>query len=243
MRLLLLAGTAEARALAERLAGDARFDVIASLAGETRRRESFAVPVRVGGFGGEGPQEEFMKNERIDVVVDATHPFASRISQRTQAICARLGLPFLHLLRPGWTPGPGDRWRFVDREEDVAAALPAGAVVFLATGPKRLDRFTGLAAHRVFCRRIDPAEVPFPLPLGGWVLGRPPFSVADEIALFGRLGIGALVVKDAGGGTDAKLLAARDLGLPVVLVSRPKPPPGERVETVEAALDWLERRL
>lgn len=243
MKLLLLAGTAEARALAARLSGDPRFSVIASLAGETRRPQSLAVPVRVGGFGGAAAQEKFMFDAGVEVVVDATHPFAAEISARTQAICARRGLAYLQLLRPGWQPGAGDSWRFVDREEDVAGALPEGAAVFLATGPKRLDRFTGLAAHRVFCRRIDPAEAPFPLPCGDWVTGRPPFSVADEIALFRRLGIGALVVKDAGGATDAKLHAARALGLPVVLIRRPTPPPGDKAETVDAALDWLEPRL
>jgi precorrin-6A/cobalt-precorrin-6A reductase len=243
VKLLLLAGTGEARALAERLARDARVEVLASLAGVTRAPQELAVPFRIGGFGGDAGQEKFMRDEGIEAVVDATHPFAAQISTRTEAICARLGLPYLQLLRPGWTPGPDDRWHFVDREEDVAAALPEGAVVFLATGPKRLERFTGLAAHRVYCRRIDPAEAPFPLPRGDWVIGRPPFSVAGEIALFQRLGIGALVVKDAGGTADAKLRAARDLGLPVVLIRRPPPPPGDKAATVEAALDWLERLL
>lgn len=243
MKLLLLAGTREARALAEALAQDARVEVLASLAGETRTPHLLAVPVRIGGFGGDAGQEKFMRDEGIEAVVDATHPFAAQISTRTEAICARLGLPYVQLLRPGWTPGPGERWRFVDREEDVAAELPEGAAVFLATGPKRLERFIGLGAHRVYCRRIDPAEAPFPLPLGAWLIGRPPFSVADEIALFQRLGIGALVVKDAGGTADAKLLAARELGLPVVLIRRPPPPPGDKAASVEAALDWLERLL
>jgi len=243
VKLLLLAGTAEARALADRLAGDARFAVLASLAGETRTPHRLAVPVRIGGFGGDHAQEKFMRDEGIEAVVDATHPFAAQISARSAAICARLGLPCLQVLRPGWVPGAGDRWRFVDREEEVAAALPEGAVVFLATGRKTLDRFAGLEAHRVFCRRIDRAEGPCPLPNGQWIIGRAPFSIADEVALFRQLGVSALVVKDAGGTADAKLLAARELGLPVVLIRRPPPPPGDKAASVEAALGWLERLL
>lgn len=243
MRLLLLAGTAEARALAARLAGDARVEVIASLAGETRVPAELGVPVRVGGFGGDAGQEKFILDNGIGGVIDATHPFAARISRRTRAICARLGLPCLQVLRPGWVPGPGDDWRFVDAEEEVAAALPAGATVFLATGRKTLERFGGLKGHRVFCRRIDPPQGPFPFPEGDFVIGRPPFSVADETALFQRLGVGVLVVKDAGGGSDAKLAAARALGLPVVVIRRPVQPPGDKAGSVEEALGWLEALL
>lgn len=243
MRLLLLAGTAEARALAARLAGDARVEVIASLAGETRVPAELGVPVRVGGFGGEAGQEKFILDNGIGAVIDATHPFAARISRRTRAICARLGLPCLQVLRPGWLPGPGDDWRFVDAEEEVAAVLPERATVFLATGRKTLERFGGLQGHRVFCRRIDPPEGPFPLPGGDFVLGRPPFTVEEEMALFQRLGIGVLVVKDAGGGSDAKLAAARALGMPVVVIRRPQQPPGDKAESVEAALGWLKALL
>ncbi len=238
-----MAGTAEARTLADRLAQDPRVAVLASLAGETRTPHRLAVPVRVGGFGGDEAQEKFMQDEGIKAVLDATHPFAAQISARSAALCARLGLPYLQILRPGWVPGAGDRWTFVDREEEVAAALPAGAVVFLATGRKTLDRLSGLAAHRVYCRRIDRAEGPCPLPQGRWVVGRAPFSVADEVALFRRLGVTALVVKDAGGTADAKLVAAREMGLPVVLIRRPPQPPGDKAASVAAALDWLERRL
>lgn len=243
MKLLLLAGTAEARALAERLADDARVEVIASLAGETRVPVDLPVTTRIGGFGGTSEQEKFLQNNRIGVVVDATHPFAAQISRRTQAICARLNLPYLQVLRPGWTPGPGDRWTFVSAEEDVAAVLPASATVFLATGRKTLERFKGLTGHRVYCRRIDPPEEPFPLPEGGYVVGRPPFSVGDEVTLFQQLGVDVLVVKDAGGGSDAKLIAARELGLPVVIIGRPPQPPGEKATSVEEALDWLEALL
>ncbi len=243
MKILLLAGTAEARGLAARLAGDGRFEVLAALAGETRAPVALPVPVRVGGFGSDAGQEQFMLDNAFGAVVDATHPFAVQISRRTRAICARLGLPYVQLLRPGWQPGPGDNWRFVGSEAEVAREIAPGATVFLATGRKTLANYAGLAGHRVYCRQIDPPEGAFPFPDGAFVVGRPPFTLDDEIALFRRLGVGALVVKDAGGGSDAKLHAARALGLPVVVIRRPAQPPGEKVETVDAALHWLEAQL
>ena len=243
MKLLLLAGTAEARQLAARLAADPRFEVIASLAGETRVPADLGLALRTGGFGGAAGQKQFLLDNEIEAVVDATHPFAARISARTQALCAGLGLAYLQVLRPGWAPGPGDDWRVVAAEKDVAAALPPGATVFLATGRKTLGRLKGLENHRVYCRQIDPPREPFPFPEGGFVVGRPPFTVAAETALFERLGVEALVVKDAGGGSDAKLRAARELGVPVVMIRRPAQPPGDKVATVAAALAWLEARL
>ena len=244
MRLLLLAGTGEARALAAALAGDARVAVTASLAGATRAPPSLGVATRTGGFGGEAEQEKYIKENGIDAILDATHPFAVRISRRSQALAARLGLPYLQLLRPGWQAAPGDRWSFIDRPEDLAALVPPGAAVFVASGRTSLEGFATLADRRLFCRVIDPPTAPFPFAGGAWVVGRPPFSLADETDLLRRLGVDLLVVKDAGGARGrAKLDAARALGLPVALLRRPAQPPGDKAETVEAALAWLEARL
>lgn len=243
MKLLLLAGTAEARALAERLAGDRRVEVIASLAGATRDPRHLPVRLRVGGFGGEDAQKEWMKINQIDVVIDATHPFAAAISARTQVICAALGLPCLQLLRPGWQPVAGDDWRYVDSAKSAARAIPSGAVAFLATGRQSLPAFLSRRDAVLYLRQIDPPGEAFPLPTGGYVIAAPPFSEAGEIRLFRRLGVDLLVVKDAGGRAGAKLDAARTLGLPVVMIRRPAPPPGEKVTSVNAALDWLERQL
>jgi precorrin-6A/cobalt-precorrin-6A reductase len=138
MKLLLLAGTAEARALAGRLAEDPRFEVVASLAGATRQAQPLPVPTRIGGFGGVLLQEEYIKDNHFDAVVDATHPFAVQISDRSQKICEAVDLPHLQLLRPGWQPGEGDDWRFVSGPEVIADLLPQGARVFLATGRKTL---------------------------------------------------------------------------------------------------------
>jgi len=241
VKLLLLAGTAEARALAERLAGDDRFDVIASLAGATRAPHRLAAVTRVGGFGGEKAQETWLQDNAIEAVVDATHPFASRISDRTQAICARRGLPYLQLLRPGWAEVPGDRWTWVADMPAAAAAIPSAASALLATGRHTLAAFAGRADATLYLRQIDPADAPFPLPRGGYVVARPPFELAEELRLFKDLNVNLLVVKDAGGLAVAKLAAARALDLPVIVVARPPPPPGDKAESVEAALGWLEQ--
>ncbi len=244
MKLLVLAGTTEARGLCAALAGDPRVDVVASLAGETRVPLALEVTTRIGGFGGQVEQERFINDNGFHAVIDATHPFAMRISERTQAICSRLGLPCLRLIRPGWQPEADDRWTFVDHPAEVALHLPESATVFLATGRKSLAGFANLAGHRVLCRVIDPPREAFPLTGGRFVVGRPPFSVEDEARLFTDEGVDVLVVKDSGGEAGrAKLLAARLMSLPVTVIRRPVPPPGDQVENVRAALDWLERLL
>ena len=242
MKLLLLAGTAEARALAARLSGDRRFEVTATLAGATRQPEDYAVQVRVGGFEGDEGLEKYIEENAIEVVIDATHPFARVMPHRAQAVCARRGLPYLRLERPPWTPGPEDRWQIVEDAEAATRVIAPGARVFLATGRRSLQDFAALAEGRaIVARVIDPPETPFPFPNGEWLVGRPPFAVADEIRTLRDHAIDVVVAKNAGGPTDAKLAAARALGLPVVMLYRPSPPPGDRVESVAAALDWLER--
>jgi precorrin-6A/cobalt-precorrin-6A reductase len=149
-------------------------------------------------------------------------------------------VPYLRLERAGWTAGAGDRWTWVDDAAGAVAVIPAGASVFLATGRQTVAEFAGLAGE-AWCRVIDPPEAKFPLRRGGWVVGRPPFSVADEVALFRRLGVQWVVAKDSGAAeAEGKLAAARELGLPVAMIRRPASV-GPRVETVEAALDWVAR--
>jgi precorrin-6A/cobalt-precorrin-6A reductase len=240
-RVLVLAGTAEARELCARLAG--RVEVLASLAGAVRRPLAQGVPTRVGGFGGAEGFLRVLAEEGIGAVVDATHPFAARISARTAEVCDGAGVPCLRLERAGWQAGPGDRWTWVADEAAAAGAVPEGARVFLATGRQTAGAFAGLAGE-VWCRVIDAPEGAAPFARGGWLVGRPPFGVADEVALFRRLGIDVIVAKDSGAAdAEAKLVAARELGLPVIMLRRPEVrlPAGGRVETVEAAVDWVER--
>ena len=237
-RIALLAGTAEARAVAGALAAEG-VEAVASLAGDTREPRPFAVPTRRGGFGGEGPFADWLRAEGATALLDATHPFASAMAHRAARVAAAMGLPHRRLLRPGWRAGPGDRWTRIAREEEAGRVVPRGATVLLATGRKTLMRFRGLDA-RLICRRIDPPCAAFPLPRGEWLVDRPPFTVEGEVETLRRLGIDWLVVKDAGGeASRPKLDAARALGLPVAVIDRPPQPPGERVESPEEAVAWI----
>ena len=237
MTVLVLAGTAEARALCAGLAG---WDVVASLAGAVAVPLALGVETRVGGFGGEAGFRAYLAEAGIGAVVDATHPFATAITARTVAVCEDLGLPYLRLERPAWGARPGDDWVMVTGEAAVVAHVGASDVVFLATGRQTLERFARLGAARVYCRQIDPPEAAFPFEGGEYVIGRPPFSVEDEVALFARLGVTCLVVKNAGGRASmSKLEAARALGIRVVMLERPEGPVCARVATVEEARAWV----
>lgn len=240
MTILLLAGTQEARRLAEGLAA-AGVPAVASIAGAVRAPLTQPLPTRIGGFGGEAGFRAYLRDHGINAVIDATHPFAARMTERTTAVCADMGMPCLRLERPGWTAGPGDDWTWILAAARAADHIPAGVTVFLATGRQTLPAYAGLAGCRLYLRVIDPPKGPFPYPNGEFIIGRPPFALADEIALFRRLGIGWVISKDAGGtGNRAKLDAARNLGLRVLMVQRPPPPPGLiLVRTVAAALDWV----
>lgn len=236
--ILLLAGTNGAREIAQGLA-DESIPAIASLAGATRDPAKLAIKTRSGGFGGAEPFADFLRQNGITAIVDATHAFASRISARTVKIAADLNLPYLQLLRPEWQPQEGDDWVFLDTEKQAADHIPVGATAFLATGRQTLDQFSNLDGRRLICRQIDPPNGPFPFENGEFLVGRPPFSIAEEVELFTRLGINWLVVKNAGGqASRSKLDAARQLKIPVALINRPPLLDVARVETAAAAIDW-----
>ena len=237
--LLLLAGTAEARIVAEKLA-EMDIPAIASLAGATKDPADLAIPTRIGGFGGGDAFEAFLDAKPITAILDATHPFAQSITHRTDKIAKRRALPYLQLVRPEWKAETGDDWTHIAHEEDAAKHIPAAATVFLATGRQSLERFENLAGRHLICRQIDPPDAPFPYPNGSFLIGRPPFSHDDEVALFKRLSIDWLVVKNAGGAASrTKLSAARELGIRVAMVARPAPTLGARVETAGQAVDWV----
>ncbi len=239
MTLLLLAGTLEAREIARALAAKG-VAAVASLSGVAREVGPLALPTRLGGFGGERGFRDYLRAQGITAVLDATHPFAERITLRTERICAHLGLPYCQVLRPPWVPEPGDNWVTLAREEDAVDYIPEGATVFLTTGRDTLERFGNLTGRHLIVRRLDAAVRPFPLPNGEFLVGTPPFSVEEEKELFQRLGVDWLVVKNAGGEAPrSKLIAARELGLPVAVLARPPSSDGSRVETVAEALDWV----
>ena len=237
MTLLILGGTGEARQIAERLAGQ---DAVISLAGATRAPQAQALPVRIGGFGGAEGFETYLQEAQIEAVLDATHPYAERITARTAGICAKRALPYLQFLRPPWQAEAGDNWTEIAREEDAAAHIAPDATVFLGTGRQTLERFANLAGRDVICRQIDPPTHDFPFAGGRFLVGRPPFSVADEVALFSMLGVDVLVVKNAGGAASrTKLTAARQLGIPVLMIARPPLGDWAVVNDVDAALAWV----
>ncbi|QXJ26328.1 cobalt-precorrin-6A reductase [Actinomadura graeca] len=241
MRVLLLGGTGEARRLAEELAADPSREVISSLAGRTAAPAPLPGRVRVGGFGGPDGLAAWLREEGIDAVVDATHPFAALMTASAVVAAGRAGVPLLVLRRPGWREGPGDDWRRVPSLEAAAAALP-GERVFLTTGRKNLAAFAGDARRWFLVRSVDPPEPPLP-PRMGTVLARGPFTVEEELALMRGYAVDVVVTKDSGGAmTSAKLTAARTLRLPVVMVDRPPAPEGVPVAATAAeAVAWLAR--
>lgn len=240
MRVLILGGTAEARGLATALTGLPGVHPISSLAGRVADPALPDGEVRIGGFGGAEGLTGWLASERIDAVVDATHPFAATISWSAAAAATSLGRPILALRRPGWTERPGDDWRRVPSLTAAAQALSGLAErVFLTIGRTGLEPFAGLDRHWFLIRSIE-APVP-PLPSRHeLLLARGPFSVPAEISLMRQWGIEVLVTKDSGGPlTEAKLVAARELGLPVLLIDRPPVPEIPAVPTVEAAVEWV----
>jgi len=241
--LLLLGGTAEARALAAVLVGEPGLRVVSSLAGRVRHPALPVGEVRVGGFGGIAGLRAWLAGHGPALVLDATHPFAAGISGNAAAACAGAGVPLLRLERPGWVPRAGDAWHRVPDLAAAAAALPGlGSRPFLTTGRGGLEVFLarGVAA---LLRCVDPPDVVLP---PGWelLLGRGPYTVPGETALLRRHRADVLVTKDSGGDlTAAKLNAARGLGLPVLVVERPPRPAVPTVTTVAAAAAWVRAAL
>ncbi|MEM7439303.1 MAG: cobalt-precorrin-6A reductase [Pseudomonadota bacterium] len=240
MTVLILAGSGEARRLCQALAGQ---DVIASLAGVTRAPEDLGVPTRVNGFGGIEGLRNFLKASQITKVIDATHPFAVQMTDNAAQACAAESIPHLILRRPGWQAASGDSWHWVDDLDEVPGLIPSDAKVFLATGRQSLMPLAGLAPRPVLARIIDPPDAPFPFEGGRYVIGKPPFSVEEEIDFFRKEAIDWVVVKNAGGAASfSKLAAARTLGLPVAIQRRPNLPAGvDVVENIDAALSWITR--
>jgi precorrin-6A/cobalt-precorrin-6A reductase len=235
--LLILGGTGEARALAARASG---WRVVTSLAGRVRDPRLPEGEVRVGGFGGPEGLAAWLERERVGAVVDATHPFASRISASAAAAARATGVPLLALHRPGWTEEPGDDWRRVPSVEAAVATLPTlGGRVMLTTGRQSLAAFAGLELFFLI-RTVDPPSTPLP-PRHHLLLDRGPYTVEGESALMRDHAIDTLVTKDSGGTmTAAKLIAARERRIPVVMVDRPPRPDGtSQASTVDEAVEWL----
>lgn len=239
-RVLLLGGTSEASALARTLAAEG-VDAVFSYAGRTEAPVAQPLPTRIGGFGGVEGLAVYLRAERITHLIDATHPFAARMSRNAIAACTTTGVPLIAFERAPWRAGPGDNWLSVNDTDEAVAALPdAPARVFLAIGKQTLAPFAEKPQHHYLLRLVDRPEAALPLPDAEAVIARGPFSEADDLALLTDHRIGWIVAKNAGGaGAEAKLVAARRLGLPVVLIDRPKLPDRAVARTVEEVMDWL----
>ncbi|WP_211261164.1 cobalt-precorrin-6A reductase [Pseudonocardia acaciae] len=239
--MLILGGTGEARRLAAVLAGRPGLEVVSSLAGRVRAPALPEGQVRIGGFGGVDGLEDYLRRSGIAAVVDATHPFAAVITESAVAAAERVGVPLLLLRRPGWVEGADDDWHWVRSLDEAASALHeiGGERVFLTTGRLGLAAFAGLDEHWFLVRSVDPPEPPTPKRMG-LLLARGPFTLPGERALLTEHGIDVLVTKDSGGeATAAKLQAARELRIPVLIQARPAAPPVPTVTTVDAAVAAL----
>jgi precorrin-6A/cobalt-precorrin-6A reductase len=244
-RILILGGTTEGRMLGERLAKRGDLDVTLSLAGRTASPVPHAVPVRVGGFGGAAGLADYLAKERIDVLIDATHPYATIISESAAAAARSTGVRFVALRRAPWTAGAGDRWIEVDNTGAAVRAIgKERRSVFVALGRNELAAFAGAPQHRYLVRSVDPVDPPLPLPDVTYITARGPFCEADDRALMTAHSIEVVIAKNSGGpAAYGKIAAARALGIEVILVRRPPAPPGPAVESVDAALVWLDHAL
>ncbi|WP_033292222.1 cobalt-precorrin-6A reductase [Amycolatopsis jejuensis] len=242
MTVLILGGTAEARDLAAQL-HQGGVAVVSSLAGRVSKPRLPVGAIRVGGFGGVEGLTAWLREHAVTAVVDATHPFAQRIGTNAFHATTAAGVPLLRLARPGWVPADGDRWHWAADLEEAAAILPGlGSRVFLTSGRQGLSAFADLDPLWFLIRCVDPPGQPLPRQ-HELVLDRGPYDLDGERALMTQHDIDVLVTKDSGGAmTAAKLAAARELGLPVVVVRRPPRPPAAEAAAVSEAVDWVLNR-
>jgi precorrin-6A/cobalt-precorrin-6A reductase len=240
-QVLILGGTSDAAELATRAAQLPGIQVITSLAGRTQNPTTLLGSVRVGSFGGASGLADYLRDRPIHLLIDATHPFAAQISWNAATAAATVGIPHLMLIRPAWQKTSGDRWIEVENNAAAATTLPGLAQrVFLTIGRQELSVFAHLKDIWFLMRMIDPPSPNAAAPKGEVLLERGPFELERERELMIKHGIEAIVSKNSGGmATYAKIIAAQELRIPVVMVQRPSVPPIHQVATVEQALIWV----
>jgi precorrin-6A/cobalt-precorrin-6A reductase len=244
MHILILGGTTEARLLGERLAGR-DLQLTYSLAGRTRSPLPMPGPVRIGGFGGAEGLAEYLRDEHVDMLVDATHPYAATMSENAARAAALTGIPFVALHRPPWTPVEGDRWTEVANAREAVRALgTAPRRVFLALGRQEIAPFGGAPQHHYLVRSVEPVDPPLPVPHATYLEARGPFSEADDRALLETHRIEVVVSKNSGGNAAyGKIAAARALGLDVILLRRPALPVVPSVGSIAEAVAFIDHAL
>ncbi len=239
-RVLILGGTAEARALAQRLGDDKRFTLTTSLAGITTTPVAIAGPVRTGGFGGSAGLAAYIRATMVDIVIDATHPFAIRISANAARAAADARCTVLRLCRPPWLPRENDDWTSATDVAHAADLIETGATVLLTVGGKQLQPFAARRDVTIHARMIEAPAEPLPDHISV-ILDRPPFSLEGERSLLRKAGARVLVTKNAGSdAVDAKLDAARSLSVPVIMIERPPGAAPADAETVDEMLALLD---
>lgn len=245
MRVLILGGTGDAAELAARLAAVEEIEAITSLAGRTREPLVPLGDLRVGGFGGVAGLVSYLEVMQIDLLIDATHPFATQISWNAVDAATKVGIPHLMLIRPPWQKVSGDRWIEVDSVAAAATALQNQAQrVFLTVGRQELAAFAHLKDIWFLMRTIDPPTPDALVPPGMLLCDRGPFTLNNEREILTHHNIDTIVSKNSGGdATYAKIIAARELEVKVVMVNRPAIPPGNYVTNVDDALAWVFDKL
>jgi precorrin-6A/cobalt-precorrin-6A reductase len=240
MRALILGGTGDANRLADAFARE-KIDAIYSYAGRTQIPLGHSLPTRIGGFGGANGLANFIRAEHISHVIDATHPFAAEMSHHAVEACEATGVPLVALERAPWTRAAGDNWIEVVDIAGAVAALPGPrARVFLAIGRQHIAPFGTRPQHAYTLRFVDAPDSALPLPDTEVIVARGPFTLSDDRDLMRTRGIEWLVARNSGGnGARAKIDAARELGLPVIMIARPALPERPQVETVAKVLAWL----
>ncbi|MCC5605627.1 cobalt-precorrin-6A reductase [Nostoc sp. CHAB 5834] len=245
MRVLILGGTGDAAELAAKVATIQGLEAITSLAGRTREPSVPLGDLRVGGFGGVAGLASYLQLMQIDLLIDATHPFATQISFNAADAASEVAVPRLMLIRPPWEKVSGDRWIEVDSVEAAAASIANQAQrVFLTVGRQELAAFAHLDKIWFLMRMIDPPSDDALVPPGVILCDRGPFTLNNERQILIHNKIDTIVSKNSGGdATKSKIIAARELGVNVVMVNRPAIPPGEQVTDVDGALAWLFDKL
>jgi precorrin-6A/cobalt-precorrin-6A reductase len=248
-KILLLGGTTEAREIAEVLATCTEADSLMSLAGRTTFPAKFPIPVRIGGFGGAEGLASFLRANAFDLLLNATHPYADRMWNNAIDAAKLADVPLVAFHRPAWAPAAGDKWSEVDGVAGAIAVLGRRKArnVFLPLGHKELVKFEAVPRHRYLIRAIETFDPPLKLPRASYIKARPPFDKASEIELLKKHEIEVMIVKNSGGSASyAMIVAARELGIEVIVINRPFVPDIAHAknvaEVVQAAVHALDLR-
>jgi precorrin-6A/cobalt-precorrin-6A reductase len=244
-KFLILGGTAEGVHVSKVVSKLSGMDTVYSLSGATKSSKSSKLPncrTRIGGFGGVEGLLQYLGKEKFDGLVDATHPYASQMANHAALACQESNIPRIKFVRPAWIKVSGDDWRGAQNLEEAPKVIPEIAQrIFLATGRKDLPVFESLSERWFLVRLVDAPKAEISLDKHQLILGRGPFDLESEIELLKMHKIDVVVSKNSGGSTYAKIEAARNLGLPVIMIDRPKPPKGLVVGSLGRIKNWVKK--